>query len=270
AQQVTKASTQTKNAAKVAEVDENADATEDADADASDSPDVDAHATDDSQTVAKSVKKSATPAPDQTQIDQADKPAPVELGASLKSEQPATSASSTTASAKDADTDAPQRVADVTDHPDASATDAAPAPTAHSISDQTMAFDLQTKSVPAPAAPQPHVAAPASPAPQPPVPPEARFAEANHPSIVTGMRGQLLPDGGTMHIRLDPPELGALQVSVHMQDGVMTATFQTSNDDATRMLSHTLGQLKHVLESQGVSVDKLHVTQTPRDADARN
>ena len=68
-----------------------------------------------------------------------------------------------------------------------------------------------------------------------------------------------------MHIRLDPPELGALQVSVQMKDGVMTATFQTSNDDATKLLSHSLGQLKHALETQGVSVDKLHVTQGPRD-----
>ena len=84
------------------------------------------------------------------------------------------------------------------------------------------------------------------------------------------MRGQLLPDGGTMHIRLDPPELGALQVSVHMQDGVMSASFQTSNDDATRLLSHSLGQLKHMLETQGVSVDKLHVTQTPRDQQSSN
>jgi flagellar hook-length control protein FliK len=102
------------------------------------------------------------------------------------------------------------------------------------------------------------------------VPPEIRFADTNHPQIVTGMRGQLLPDGGTMHIRLDPPELGALQVSVHMENGVMTASFQTSNDEATKLLSHSLAQLKHVLESQGVSVDKLHVTQTPRDQQADN
>ena len=34
--------------------------------------------------------------------------------------------------------------------------------------------------------------------------------------------------------------------------------------------SHSLAQLKHVLESQGVSVDKLHVTQTPRDQQADN
>jgi flagellar hook-length control protein FliK len=107
--------------------------------------------------------------------------------------------------------------------------------------------------------------APHAPAAPPPPPPQAQFAEANHPKIVTAMRGEFLPQGGTMSIRLDPPELGALQVLVHMTDGVMTASFQTSNDDATKLLSHSLSQLKAVLESQGVSVEKLQVQQSPRD-----
>jgi flagellar hook-length control protein FliK len=68
-----------------------------------------------------------------------------------------------------------------------------------------------------------------------------------------------------MQIRLDPPELGALQVMVELRDGVMAATFQTSNDKATRLLSHSLNQLKHVLEAQGVSVEKLQVQQAPKN-----
>lgn len=109
--------------------------------------------------------------------------------------------------------------------------------------------------------------------PQPAAPqqtPDQQFSSVNHPGIVTGIRGQLLPNGGTMTLKLDPPELGALQVSVHMRDGMMTASFQTSNDDATRLLSHSLGQLKQSLESQGINVDKIHVQQTPRDQQAGN
>ncbi len=94
--------------------------------------------------------------------------------------------------------------------------------------------------------------------------PDARFAEVNHPRIVTGVRGELMPSGGNMHLRLDPPELGDLQISIHMRDGVMTAAFQTSNDQATRLLSHSLGSLKSMLEAQGVNVDKLHVQQGPK------
>jgi flagellar hook-length control protein FliK len=48
-------------------------------------------------------------------------------------------------------------------------------------------------------------------------------------------------------------------------DGVVTASFETSNDQATKMLSHSMGQLKQALESQGITVGKMHVQQAPKD-----
>ena len=45
----------------------------------------------------------------------------------------------------------------------------------------------------------------------------------------------------------------------------MSASFETTNDDATRMLSHTLADLKNALEASGVAVDKLHVQQSSRN-----
>ncbi|HWE94815.1 MAG TPA: flagellar hook-length control protein FliK, partial [Tepidisphaeraceae bacterium] len=104
-------------------------------------------------------------------------------------------------------------------------------------------------------------AAAQSPAPAP----EAQFAEANHAQIVSGVHGQLLPNGGSMQLRLDPPELGALHITVQMRDGVMSASFATPSDQAARLLTHSLGQLKTALESQGVSVEKLHVEQSPKE-----
>lgn len=98
----------------------------------------------------------------------------------------------------------------------------------------------------------------------PPVAPEAQFAQANHANIVTALRSEIAGSNGTVHIRLDPPELGALQVTVRMRDGIMSAAFETSNDEATKLLSHSLTQLKQVLESQGVNIDKLHVQQSAR------
>src|SRR5205823_14409700 len=79
-----------------------------------------------------------------------------------------------------------------------------------------------------------------------------------------GVHAQLLPHCGSMQTRLDPPELCALKVMVEMRDGVMTATFQTSNEEATQLLSHSLNQLKHVLETQGVTVERLQVQQAPK------
>ena len=117
-------------------------------------------------------------------------------------------------------------------------------------------FAQTTSQTQAPAATATH-AAPA--APQTPV---AQFAETNQPAIVSTIHGSLLPDGGTMNITLNPPDLGAMQISVKMENGVMSASFQTSTDQATRLLTHSLGQLKNALEIQGVSVDRLHVQQT--------
>jgi len=62
-----------------------------------------------------------------------------------------------------------------------------------------------------------------------------------------------------MQMRLDPPELGALTISMKLIDGRMTASFTTENSDATRMLSNNLGQLKSTLEAGGVQVHRLDV-----------
>jgi len=102
-------------------------------------------------------------------------------------------------------------------------------------------------------------------APDDATPPELRFAAANHDNIVKSMRADVLPNGGSMRIRLDPPQLGALQVTVQIRDGMITAAFETSNDEATKLLGHSLNQLKAVLESHGVGVEKLQVQQAPRD-----
>ena len=100
--------------------------------------------------------------------------------------------------------------------------------------------------------------------------PEARFAEDNHANIVREMRSQLMPGGGTMRLRLDPPELGPLSVTVRLRNGVMEASFEASSEGAAKLLSHSLGALKTSLESQGVNVERLNVQQVPKDQPAQN
>jgi flagellar hook-length control protein FliK len=122
-----------------------------------------------------------------------------------------------------------------------------------------------------PTGPHPSSATSALAAPLPVAQPaEVQFAQANNPSIVSSIHGQLLPDGGTMSIWLDPPELGAMQITVKIESGVISASFETSSDQATRLLSHTLSDLKGALESQGVSVDSLHVHQSSRSDNSSN
>ena len=144
----------------------------------------------------------------------------------------------------------------------------APALTQHSVDPSQVAVDaLAGGRQPAP---QSSPAATAAPQAANPVPPEVHFAEANTETIVRSVRAELLPNGGSMRIRLDPPQLGALNVTVQIQDGVITAAFETSSDEATRLLGHSLNHLKSVLESHGVAVDKLQVQQAPKDQSPDN
>jgi len=113
--------------------------------------------------------------------------------------------------------------------------------------------------------PQPHITQKELEPPAAPPAPEQSFIQSNHPQIISTIRGHLIPNGGSMHIRLDPPELGALNVQIDVRDGIVNASFQTSNDEATRLLSHSLTQLRTTLESAGVSVEKLQVQQAPRE-----
>jgi flagellar hook-length control protein FliK len=97
-------------------------------------------------------------------------------------------------------------------------------------------------------------------APMPALPAEARFAEANHPPMVTGITTRLLPDGGTMTLRLDPPELGAMAVSVRVSGGQLTATLEAESADAVKLLTHSISSLRNSLEASGVSIDRIEVS----------
>jgi flagellar hook-length control protein FliK len=183
---------------------------------------------------------------------------PIELKPSSKRAAPSTEQTA-------ADVAAAAAAVDLPDGPDTSEAKTSSHDQAPSPSVLTLQTELPTTKTDASSAP--HLAAAV---PAPPPAPEPDFAAANHDRIVQSVRAQLLPNGGTMHIRLDPPELGAIQVTVRMIDGAMTASFETSNEQAAKLLSHSLGQLKQALESQGVSVEKLHVQQTPRDQQANS
>jgi flagellar hook-length control protein FliK len=88
---------------------------------------------------------------------------------------------------------------------------------------------------------------------------EQSFAAANHPSIVSAIHGKLLPNGGSMQLRLDPPQLGTVHVSVEMTEGAVVATLRAGSEEAARMLGHSLSNLKTMLEAQGVTVERLTV-----------
>ena len=65
--------------------------------------------------------------------------------------------------------------------------------------------------------------------------------------------------GGTLQLRLSPPELGALRIELNVKDGVMSASLQTENANARRLLLDHLPALRDRLAEQNIRVDRFDV-----------
>jgi flagellar hook-length control protein FliK len=65
--------------------------------------------------------------------------------------------------------------------------------------------------------------------------------------------------GGTLQLRLSPPELGALRLELTVKDGVMTASLETENASARRVLLDHLPALRERLAEQNIRVERFDV-----------
>lgn len=65
--------------------------------------------------------------------------------------------------------------------------------------------------------------------------------------------------GGTLQLRLSPPELGSLRLELTVKDGVMSASLQTENANARRLLLEHLPDLRDRLAQQNIRVDRFDV-----------
>jgi len=65
--------------------------------------------------------------------------------------------------------------------------------------------------------------------------------------------------GGTLQIRLSPPELGAMRLELSVKDGVMTAFLETETTSARRALLEHLPALRERLAEQNIRVERFDV-----------
>jgi flagellar hook-length control protein FliK len=65
--------------------------------------------------------------------------------------------------------------------------------------------------------------------------------------------------GGTLQIRLSPPELGAMRLELTVKDGVMTAALETETSSARRVLLENLPALRDRLAEQNIRVERFDV-----------
>lgn len=67
--------------------------------------------------------------------------------------------------------------------------------------------------------------------------------------------------GGTAEIRLDPPDLGALHVTVHAGRDGASVHFSAPSAPVRELLEHSLPRLRELLESSGMNLVNVNVAQ---------
>jgi len=78
--------------------------------------------------------------------------------------------------------------------------------------------------------------------------------------IVRAAKIHLVDGGASMTLRLEPPHLGTVQMSVSAQQGVVTANLQASTQTAKHVLEADLSLLKQSLADAGIVVDSINVS----------
>jgi len=93
--------------------------------------------------------------------------------------------------------------------------------------------------------------------------PQSNVNEANTTSrVVRGLSAMVNQHGGSMTMRLDPPDLGSMRIQMQVDRGVVTAQFYTTTAEAQSLLSRNLGMLRQSLEQHGLTVERIAVHQS--------
>lgn len=83
--------------------------------------------------------------------------------------------------------------------------------------------------------------------------------------VVRGLTAMVNQRGGTMTMRLTPPELGQLRIQMSIVQGTVSAQFTVNNPQAEAMIERSIGALRSALESSGLNVERLGVQMSNGD-----
>ena len=89
--------------------------------------------------------------------------------------------------------------------------------------------------------------------------------------VQNGMLRNLNQGGKELTMRLHPPQLGKLNVTLQVQNQEVSALIKSSSPEVAKMIQNQVAELKHVLEQQGLKVQKLEVqTQLAQEESSKN
>lgn len=88
-----------------------------------------------------------------------------------------------------------------------------------------------------------------------PTPATAELFEQARDSVFQQILMKLNGDGGEMRLRLQPPELGQLDLRLVVEDGNrLTLTIAADRQDVSQLLQRHLDELKHTLQQAGLEI----------------
>ena len=141
----------------------------------------------------------------------------------------------------------------------------------------TPQFEMPTTNAPLSASAAIGTAQPDSAAPPPPATnvlaptqPLSGEDQANVARVVRGIVNAVNQNGGSVTLRLQPPDLGFVRVELEFTDGAVRAAFQSEQPAVRTLLIQQMSQLRQALESHGLQVDRLDVQTMQSDDNSTN
>lgn len=90
------------------------------------------------------------------------------------------------------------------------------------------------------------------------------------PDLADSVRGAVINGDTEMRLRLDPPEMGSLEIHITRQDGAIRIRVEATLASARDVIDQALPALQQALEARDVRVDRLEVRTMSESASGRS
>lgn len=93
--------------------------------------------------------------------------------------------------------------------------------------------------------------------------PQQTPEDTNVARVARALQQAVKQNGGTVTLRLNPPELGVVRVQMELSNGVASVRFQAEDASVTSMLSRQMITLREALEGRGLKVQRMEAQTLP-------
>lgn len=88
--------------------------------------------------------------------------------------------------------------------------------------------------------------------------------EVNVGRLTRGLNSAINQRGGSVTLRLTPPELGLVKIEMAVRDGAVNAKFTAQTESVRNLLMDQMSNLRQAMDRQGLTVEKFEVQVLPQ------